>query len=126
MNQKGWCAAARTAGVTGAPPAAGGNGANTGAASLLAAKVSGAAGASSGSSNKAGGTSSLGCIGETLTRLPQRARTVLPQKVITYSPFLTTTGRAAHLISLPLRKVENVTMSSGSACIDALRSAQSP
>src|ERR1700753_2080873 len=126
MNQNGWCAAATTAGPTGAAPATGGNGARIGAASRLSDNVKGAATTSSGSSSSAGGTSSLGCIGETLTRLPQRARTVLPQKVITYSPFLTTTGRWAHLISLPLRKVEKVTMSSGSACMDALRSAQSP
>src|SRR5580704_9844227 len=126
MNQNGWCAAATTAGTTGPAPTAGGKGASTGAASWLAAKVSGVAGASSGSSRGAGGTSSLGCIGETLTKFPQRARTVLPQKVITYSPFLTTTGFAAHLISFPLRKVENVTISSGKACMEASRSAQSP
>src|SRR5271154_6482534 len=89
-------------------------------------KVSGASGTSAGASRSAGGMSSLGCIGETLMRLPQRARTVLPQKVMTYSPFLIRRGFWAHLILSPLRKVLKAVMSSGSGNMEALRSAQSP
>src|SRR5271156_2685186 len=124
MKKKPWCATEfAAAGAAGATTASAGF---AGAGAAEAYKVSGPSGTSDGASRSAGGTSSLGCIGETLMRLPQRARTVLPQKVMTYSPFLISRGFWAHLMLSPLRKVLKAVMSSGSGNIEALRSAQSP
>jgi hypothetical protein len=75
-------------------------------AAAEASSVSGVSTGSEGASSTAGGTSSLGCIGAKLMRLPQRARTVFPQKVSTYSPFLMSRGFCDHLILSPLRNVD--------------------
>src|ERR1700675_632149 len=79
-----------------------------------------------GISRRLGGTSSLGCMGVQLIRLAQRARTVLPQKVRTYSPLRMSSGLRAHLIWLPRRKVLKTRVSSASGFMATFFSEQAP